>query len=196
MQLKKQPNKKESISKFLCDYLPIIVFFTIYKFSNTENPLIDATIYMVGVTFFALIISYILIRKISKIALFSAIILGIFGAMTIILQDETFIKIKPTIINSIFALILFYGYFAKKPLLGSLLGSQVKMSDTAWLILSLRWAIFFIALAFLNEAIWRSFSTDLWVNFKVFGMMPLSLLFTLSQVPFMMKEIKKEEGKI
>lgn len=185
----------DSITKFLCDYLPLLVFFACYKFSKAENPLITATIYMVITTLIALAFSYALTRKISMVALTSAIVLAIFGGLTVIFKDDTFIKIKPTIINLLFAAILFYGYLTKKALLSYLLGEQLKMRDEAWLILSLRWAIFFIFLAALNEIIWRSTSNDFWVQFKVFGMMPLSILFTLSQVPYMMREVKKEEEK-
>jgi len=178
--------------KFLYDYLPLIVFFTVYKLSKSSNPLIDATIYMIIVTIFAMIISLILKQEIPKIALFSALILSIFGSLTILLQDEIFIKLKPTIVNLIFSTILFYGYFSQKPLLSYLLGSQIKISENSWLILSLRWALFFVFLAFLNELVWRNFSTDFWVKFKVFGMMPITLIFTISQMPFIIKEIKKE----
>lgn len=193
--MKKKPQKKKpqnGATKFLCDYLPLIVFFACYKFAKTENPLITATIYMVITTFFALVISYILTRTIPTVALVSGIVLAIFGGLTVLLQDELFIKIKPTIVNLLFAAILFYGYFAKKPLLSYILGDQVKISKEAWLTLSARWACFFISLALLNEIIWRNFPTDFWVQFKVFGMMPISLVFTMSQIPFMVREMKKE----
>jgi intracellular septation protein len=180
----------ESLAKFLYDYLPLIVFFAVYKLARTANPLITATIAMVVVTIFALLISYILTRKIPLIALFSGIVLTFFGSLTIFLHNDIFIKMKPTIINLLFAAILFYGYFLKKPFLAFLLGDKIKMNDRAWLTLSMRWAIFFICLAALNEFIWRNFSTDFWVQFKVFGMMPISLIFTFSQLPFMVKEMK------
>lgn len=191
MNSDKTKKSNEGFAKFLYDYLPLIVFFLTFKLSKSPNPLITATIYMLITTTIALTISYILTKKIPNVALFSAIILAIFGGLTIILKDELFIKLKPTIVNVIFALILFYGYFSKKPLLSYLLGDSLKMSQSAWLILSLRWGLFFIFLAILNEFIWRSFATDLWVKFKVFGMMPITLIFTISQVPFMIKEIKK-----
>ncbi len=181
----------DSTTKFLCDYLPLIVFFVCYKLAKTADPLITATIWMIITTFAALTISYLLTKKIPLVALFSAIVLAMFGGLTILLKDEIFIKTKPTIINLIFAAILLYGFFTKKPFLSYLLGEQVKMGDTAWLTLSKRWAIFFIFLACLNEIIWRNFSTDFWVQFKVFGMMPISLIFTISQVPFMIREMKK-----
>jgi intracellular septation protein len=195
MKKKSAPEKSakkshDGFSKFLYDYLPLIVFFACYKFTKTPDPLITATIYMVITTFFALIISYLLTRKISTVALVSGTVLAIFGGLTVLLKNDIFIKIKPTIINLLFAAILFYGYLAKKPLLSYLLGEQIKMRNEAWLTLSIRWACFFVFLALLNEVIWRNCSTDFWVQFKVFGMMPISLLFTISQIPFMMREIK------
>jgi intracellular septation protein len=185
------PSSHGSITKTLCDYAPLAVFFIAYKFIESPNPLIFATICLLITTFVTLIISYILTKKISMMALFSGIILGTFGGLTIIFKDEIFIKMKPTIINLIFAAILFYGYFTKKPLISYLFGTQLRMSDQAWLKLSCRWACFFMFLALLNEVIWRNYSTDFWVQFKVFGMMPISLIFTFTQIPFMMKEMQK-----
>jgi intracellular septation protein len=178
--------------KFLYDYLPLIIFFICYKFAKTPNPLITATIFMVLTTIVALIISYILTKTIPMVALVSGLVLSVFGGLTIFLQDDIFIKIKPTIINLIFAAILLYGYLSKKAFLSYLLGEQIKMSEKAWLTLSMRWAIFFIFLALLNETIWRNFPTDFWVQFKVFGMMPISIFFTISQLPFMMREMKQD----
>lgn len=192
---KKSFDKKlnKPASKFLYDYLPIIVFFACYKLAKTPNPLITATIYMIITTFLALIICYVVTKKIPFVALVSGSILAVFGGLTILLEDELFIKIKPTIINLLFALILFYGFFTKKPFLSYILGEQIKMSTKAWLTLSLRWAIFFTFLATINEIVRHNFSTDFWVQFKIFGMLPISLLFILSQAPFVMREIKKSE---
>ena len=193
---KKSPSKKlekkshDGSVKFLYDYLPLIVFFACYKFAKTPDPLITATICMVITTFFALIISYLLTRKIPTVALVSGIVLAIFGGLTVLLKNDIFIKMKPTIINLLFATILFYGYLVKKPLLSYLLGEQIKMRNAAWITLSVRWACFFVFLAMLNEFIWRTCSTDFWVQFKVFGVMPISLFFTISQIPFMMREMK------
>lgn len=182
---------KESLAKFLCDYCPLIIFIIVYKFSSAPDPLVTATLYLLVSSFAALIIAYILTKKIAKTPLISAIILGIFGGLTLISGDDFFIKIKPTLINSLFSIILFYGYFTKRPLIKHLFGESLKMQDNAWLTLSLRWGLFFIFLAVLNELIWRNFPTDFWVNFKVFGVFPLSMIFTLSQVPFMIKNVQK-----
>lgn len=183
--------KKDSLAKFFYDYLPLIVFFACYKLADTANPLVTATIYMLITSFIALIVAYILTKKIAMMPLISAIILGIFGGLTILLKDEIFIKMKPTVINLLFAAVLFYGFFTKKAFLSYVIGEQIKISQEAWLILSARWAYFFVFLAALNEIIWRFFPTDFWVQFKVFGMMPISILFTISQTPFLMREIKK-----
>lgn len=183
----------ESLSKILCDYAPIIVFFISYKTSHDANPLFFATICLMITTFFALVISYILTKKISIMALASGLLLGTFGGLTLIFKDEIFIKLKPTIINLLFAAILFYGSIAKKPLISYLFGSQLIMSTKAWITLSWRWAYFFLFLAILNEIIWRNFSTDFWVQFKLFGMMPISLIFTITQTPFILREMKKSE---
>jgi len=182
---------KDAWAKFLCDYLPLIIFILVYKFSPAPDPLIPATIYLLISSFLALIVAYILTKKVAKMPLISAIILGIFGGLTLFSGNDLFIKIKPTLINLFFAIILFYGYFSKRPLIKHLFGDGLKMEDHAWLTLSLRWGIFFIFLAILNEIIWRNFPTDFWVNFKVFGVFPISMIFTISQVPFMIKNIKK-----
>jgi len=186
-------NSDKSFIKNLCEYLPLIIFFGVYKLSHNPMPIIPATLSMIIVTFITLLISYILYKEIPLMPLVSAIILGIFGGLTVLLKDDIFIKLKPTIINSLFAAILLYGYIIKKPFLYYILGSQIKVSHNAWLKLSLRWAAYFLFLAFLNEIIWRSFSTDFWVQFKVFGMLPLTLIFTMSQIPFIMREMKEFE---
>jgi intracellular septation protein len=186
----------ENFSKFLYDYLPLIVFFTVFKFSKAKDPIIPATMLMLITTIFALIICYCLTRKIPKVAVFSGSMLAIFGGLTIFFNDDIFIKIKPTIINLLFSLILFYGYYKQKPFLSYLIGDQIKISKNAWLILSLRWSGFFLLIAIINEIIWRNFTTDQWVKFKVFGAFTLTMAFTFLQIPYMLKEIKnfKEEN--
>ena len=116
-----------------------------------------------------------------------AIIILIFGGLTIYFDNEVFFKMKPTIINIIFAIILYAGEVIKKPLLKLLLGSALKLSEEGWSILTKRWIAFFIALGILNEIIWRTQSTDIWVNFKVFGILPITFLFTLSQFSLLKK---------
>jgi intracellular septation protein len=189
---KKIDNKNlHSSLKFACDFLPLLAFFVVYKFSHNSHPIIPATMALLGVTLFALTLNYVVTKEISKMPLLSALVLGIFGLLTIFSGNELFIKIKPTLVNLLFAIILLSGYFLKKPLLKNLLGSAFIISDKAWLNLSLRWALFFIFLAILNEFIWRNFSTDFWVQFKVFGMLPISILFTCLQIPYILKNASK-----
>ena len=192
--------KKENFAKLVSDYLPLIVFFIAFKIPKNSSlnpslePLVFATICLVVVTIFSLIFCYILTKKISKISLFSAIVISFFGLLTFYLNDEFFIKIKPTIINLIFAMILLIGYFIKKPMLAVIFENKITMSNQAWLTLSKRWGYFFILLAIINEIIWRNFSTEFWVDFKVFGMMTLTIIFSLTQMPFIIKNIKDEDS--
>ncbi len=181
------PKSQEGLIKFLCEYLPLIIFFAVYKFSKAPKPLVEATIYLIITTIIAIIITYILTKKIPMVTLFSGIILSIFGGLTIFSGNELFIKMKPTLVNLVFAAILFFGYFTKRPLLSHLFSSALTMPNHAWLSLSLRWGCFFIFLALLNETIWRNFSTDFWVQFKLFGMTPISIIFMIFQMPFIIR---------
>jgi intracellular septation protein len=117
----------------------------------------------------------------------SALIILIFGGLTIYFDNEVFFKMKPTIINLLFALILYGGVIVKKSLLKYLLGAAIKLEDEGWKILTQRWISFFIALAILNEIVWRTQSTDIWVNFKVFGILPITFIFTMTQFPLIKK---------
>jgi len=186
-------NNPSSLQKFMVDFLPLIVFFAVFKLSKSPKPIIDATIALVIVTLIVLIFDYIINKKIAMLPLFSALILGLFGGLTIFSGDEIFIKTKPTIINFCFAAILFFGYLTKKPLLKYIFGGGVEISHKAWMILSLRWGCFFIFLAILNEIIWRNFHTEFWVKFKVFGILPCSIIFILLNMPYIIKEVDKAE---
>lgn len=177
------------IIKFLCDVVPLAVFFIGYKYYG----LIEATAALVGATLISVIALYALERKIPMVPLVSAIILGFFGALTVLSGDPLFIKIKPTIINSLFAIVLLGGVYFKKGLLKYVMGAAIPLSDDAWIKFSLRWAFFFIFLAILNEVIWRNFPEAFWVKFKVFGMLPLTLIFTALQIPFIKRNAQHPE---
>ena len=116
-----------------------------------------------------------------------AVIILIFGGLTIYFDNEVFFKMKPTIINCLFAAILYGGIIINKPLLKYLLGAALKLEEEGWKILTQRWIGFFIALAILNEIVWRTQSTDIWVNFKVFGILPITFIFTMTQFPLIKK---------
>lgn len=181
----------KQFATFISDFLPLGIFFVVYKTSSNPHPIIPATICLVVASFIGLLINYLVNKKIAMMPLFSALLLGVFGIMTIFSGNEIFIKIKPTLINSLLAAILLFGYFTKRPLLKTLFGHAININnDQAWLNLSLRWAGLFIFLAILNEIIWRNFSTDFWVQFKVFGILPISLLFTGLQIPYIIKNSK------
>ena len=167
----------KSISKLLIDIGPLAIFFIFYTRSGLQASILP---FMIA-TVIAVLFSYILEKKIPIMPTVGATIVLIFGGLTIYFDNEIFFKMKPTIINFIFAGILYGGLILKKPLLKYLLGAALKLNDDGWKILTQRWVGFFVALAILNEIIWRTQSTDIWVNFKVFGILPITFLFTLSQ---------------
>ena len=145
-------------------------------------------------TILALILSYAVERRIPIMPLITAGIVGIFGGLTLWLNDETFIKMKPTIIQIIFGLVLVGGLLVNRLLLKSLMGSTWQMTDEGWRVLTLRFSFFFFLSATLNEVIWRTQSTDFWVNFKVFGIMGLTIFFIVTQLP-LLKRFAIEENK-
>ena len=138
-------------------------------------------------TIIAVLFSYIMEKKIPVMPTVGALIILIFGGLTIYFDNEVFFKMKPTIINLLFALILYGGLIVNKSLLKFLLGAAIKLEDEGWKILTQRWISFFIALAILNEIVWRTQSTDIWVNFKVFGILPITFIFTMTQFPLIKK---------
>ena len=169
--------------KIILDIGPLAAFFLAYKFFG----MFEATAAIMVSTLISLLITYWIEKKIAIMPLVSGVVITIFGTLTLLLHDDTFIKMKPTLVNLIFASILLGGLYFKKSLLKYVLGSAVSLGDDGWRILSLRWGVFFIFLAVLNEFIWRNFPTDFWVNFKVFGMFTLTILFTLLQLPLIKK---------
>ncbi len=150
--------------------------------------LFEATGAFMIATFIALIAGWTIERKLPVMPLVSGVFVLVFGALTLVLADETFIKLKPTLVNILFAVILFGGLLAGKSLLKPLFGAAVQLTERGWRILTIRWAIFFVVLAVLNEIVWRSFSTDFWVSFKLFGIMPLTFLFAAAQTPLFLRE--------
>ncbi len=160
---------------------PLALFFL----TNAKAGIFWATAVFMVAILVSLTINWLLERRVPTLPLVTGIFVLVFGGLTLILQDELFIKLKPTIVNTLFAVILFGGLFWGKSFLKSLMGSMFRMTDLGWRMLTIRWALFFILLAVLNEIVWRNTSTDTWVSFKVFGIMPLTILFSLSQLPAM-----------
>jgi len=150
--------------------------------------LFEATGAFMIATIIALALGWRLERKLPVMPLVSGIFVLLFGGLTLVLADETFIKLKPTLVNTLFAVILFGGLLVGKSLLKPLFGAAVQLNDRGWRVLTIRWAIFFVVLAILNEIVWRNFSTDFWVSFKLFGIMPLTFLFAAAQTPLFLRE--------
>ena len=167
----------KSFAKFLVDIGPLAIFFIFYIRSDLQSAILP---FMIA-TVIAVIFWYIVEKKIPIMPTVGAGIILVFGGLSLYFNNDVFFKMKPTIINILFAGILFIGNLMNKPLLKLLLGETLKLQDAGWSILTTRWISFFIVLAILNEIIWRTQSTDIWVNFKVFGILPLTFIFTLTQ---------------
>jgi intracellular septation protein len=169
--------------KLALDLGPLVLFFLV----NGKLGIFYATgVFMVGVLV-ALVVSYALIRRLPAMTIVSAVIVVVFGGLTIALADETFIKLKPTIIYLLFAGLLFGGLIFRKPLLEIVFDQMFHLTEEGWRKLTVRWAVFFLLLAILNEIVWRNFSTDTWVSFKVFGALPLTFVFAMLQMPLLNK---------
>lgn len=200
------PRKKEinPLLKLALELGPLLVFF----FANARGewlverfpalatfggPIFIATALFMIATAIALAVSWSLTRTLPMMPLVSGVVVFVFGGLTLWLQDDVFIKMKPTIINTLFGAVLLGGLFFGKSLLGYVFDSAFSLDAEGWRKLTLRWGLFFLLLAVLNEIVWRSFSTDAWVAFKVWGIMPITILFTLSQMPLIMRHSLDEK---
>lgn len=162
---------------------PLGVFF----FCNARFGIFPATGAFMVATTVALAVNWSLERRLPVMPMVSGFFVLVFGGLTLILQDELFIKVKPTIVNGLFAVILFGGLAAGRALLKPLFGAAFSLTEAGWRLLTFRWACFFVLLAGLNEFIWRNFDTETWAAFKVFGILPLTLAFTLAQMPLILR---------
>jgi intracellular septation protein len=172
------------------DYGPLLAFFGAYVVYG----LMPATGVLLGATALALVISLFFTRRLPWMPLITATIVGVFGGLTLWFNDDTFIKMKPTVVQALFSIVLLGGLALDRPLLKLVLGAAWPMDETGWRRLTLRYGLFFAAMAGLNEVVWRTQSTDFWVAFKVFGLMGLTLLFALSQAPLMSRHHVPEEA--
>jgi intracellular septation protein len=159
------------------------------------GPIFIATGLFIAATLISLAVSLALTRRLPIMPFITGIVVVIFGGLTLWLQDDTFIKMKPTIVNTLFGSILLGGLFFGRSLLGYVFDSVFSLTDEGWRKLTFRWGLFFFVLAILNEIVWRNFSTDAWVTFKVFGIMPITFVFTMFQIPLISRtQIKTDEA--
>jgi intracellular septation protein len=177
--------------KLALDFLPLVAFFAAYKFAGVYW----ATGIIIVLTLASLVIGFLITGKVAKFPLFSAILITVMGGLTLYLHNDMFVKMKPTAANLIFAGILGGGLLAQRMFLKDLLGSSLQMPEQAWRTLTWRWTAFFLVLAGLNEYVWRTMSEATWVNFKVFGLMGLTVLFALANAPFMAKHMPRDADK-
>ena len=177
------PPKPNPLLKLVLEIGPLAVFFL----TNAKAGIFWATAaFMVAISI-SIAVTWRIEGRVPTLPLVTGVFVLVFGGLTLILQDELFIKLKPTIVNTLFAVLLLGGLFFRRVFLKMLLHQVFPMTDDGWRLLTVRWAGFFILLAVLNEFVWRNYPTDAWVNFKVFGIMPLTILFSLLQLPTMQR---------
>jgi intracellular septation protein len=178
------------LRRLILDFGPLLIFFAAFKWAGI---FVATGVLMVALTV-TLAIGYSLERKISPMPLFTFVLVLIFGGLTLWLQNETFLKVKVTILYSFFAIILLGGLMTGRLYLKYVFAHAFELDEAGWKKLTLRWGIFCLALAALNEVIWRQTSTDIWVDFKVWGILPLTLIFTVAQLPLMLRHAQEEKS--
>ena len=176
----------KSTIKFVTDFGPLLIFFLIY-FNSGQNLVIAIPPFIIA-TIISLLIIYFLEKRIPMLPLVSGVLVTLFGGLTLYFDNKIFFYMKPTIINLLFAGVLFFGkFFTKRPLLKIFFNNAFNLKDEGWTKLTSRWTLFFIFVALLNEVVWRTQSELFWVNFKVWGLLPISFLFVASQFPLINK---------
>ena len=182
----------KSFIKFATDFGPLLAFFIIYY--KNDKDLVSAIPALIIATLIAICVIYMLEKRIPILPLMGAVLVCLFGGLTIFFDNPIFIYLKPTIINLIFAFALFFGKVVfNKNFLKKLFESSIKLEDAGWDKLIIRWIGFFIFLAVLNEAVWRTQTEEFWINFKVWGILPITFIFTAFQLPLIQKYKKNEE---
>jgi intracellular septation protein len=201
----KERKQINPVLKLALELGPLIVFFfanakgdwiarEVPVLASLGSPIFIATGLFMAATAIALGASWFLTRSLPIMPVVSGVVVFVFGALTLWLQDDTFIKMKPTIVNSLFGFILLGGLAFGKSLLGYVFDSAFQLDEAGWRKLTFRWGLFFLLLAVLNEIVWRNFSTDIWVAFKVWGIMPITVIFTMTQMPLIMRHSLEEAG--
>ncbi|SDR62562.1 intracellular septation protein [Rhizobiales bacterium GAS191] len=183
-------NAPNAFVKLALEFAPLVLFFL----ANGRFGIFAATGAFMVAILISLAISYWLLRKLPVMAVVSAVVVLVFGGLTIALHDETFIKVKPTIVNCLFGTVLLGGLAMGRPLLPLVLDQVLTLTPAGWRKLTFRWAIFFFVLAVTNEVVRLNFSTEAWVNFKSFGTIPLTLIFALAQTPLILRHGEETQG--
>lgn len=176
--------------KVALDIGPLVLFFA----ANAKFGIFSATAAFMVAVVAALVVSWVLTRHLPVMPMVSAAIVLVFGGLTLVLHDETFIKLKPTLIYLLFATVLAVGLWRDRPLLALVFDTVLDLTDEGWRRLTLRWAVFFAVMAVVNELVWRTQSTDFWVNFKLFGFVPLTFAFALLQVRLLSHHSRAEQA--
>ena len=172
--------------KFVTDFGPLAIFLYIYYSSGKDIKV--ALVPFIIATVVALIIVWLLEKRVPMVPLLGGILITLFGGLTIYFDNPIFIYVKPTIINILFGLALLFGkYFTKEPILKKIMGKSLSLTTEGWDLLNKRWVYFFFGVAMLNECVWRTQSEEFWVNFKVWGILPITFIFTAFQVPLINK---------
>ncbi|MBO9588744.1 septation protein A [Devosia sp.] len=174
---------RPQITKLALELGPLVVFFI----ANARADIFVATAWFMGAMVVSLLLSWLILKKVAVMPLVTGVVVLVFGGLTLWLQDDTFIKIKPTITNVLFGSVLLGGLLFGQSLLKYVFGEVYKLKPEGWWRLTLNWGIFFFVLAVINEVLWRNFSTEIWIAFKVWGVMPLTVLFSMSQLPLLSK---------
>jgi len=176
----------KSFVKFLTDFGPLVVFFFFYYNGNKDLKI--AIPPFIVATLISLLVVWLIEKKLPMIPVISGILIVLFGGLTIYFDNAIFIYIKPTIINILFGLALLFGkFFTDEPILKKIMGKSLSLTQEGWDLLNKRWVYFFFSVALLNELVWRTQSEEFWVNFKVWGLLPITFIFTAFQVPLITK---------
>ena len=174
---------KPQLIKMALELGPLVVFFIV----NSRTDIFTGTAWFMAAMVISLVLSWLLLKRVALMPLVTGVVVLIFGGLTLWLHDDTFIKMKPTVINTLFGAVLLGGLLFGQSLLKYVFGDVYKLQPKGWMVLTIRWGLFFFFLAILNEVVWRTQTTDFWVAFKVWATMPLTIVFAAAQLPVLTK---------